>query len=77
MKLECFSVDLPHIFSKKQALNVCLQSSQLKVVFAFVIGNNRNSVIKLIGVRISCVVNKHRLRHLSVDYSKIFDVDSV
>jgi len=67
MKFERLLVNLPHILGEKHALNVSLQSPQLKVVFAFVIGDDWDGVVKLIGVGVGRVINKDHLRHLPVD----------
>jgi hypothetical protein len=57
VKFECFPVHLTHVFCEEGTLDVTLQRSQLVVVLPLVIGDDRDGVVQLVGVRIGSVVH--------------------
>lgn len=77
MELERLPVDLAHVFGEQHAFNVALQSTQLVIVFALVIWDYRDSVVQLVGVRVSSVVNQENLGQISIHHPQIFDVDAL
>jgi hypothetical protein len=62
VKFERFAVDFPDILGKQHPFDVGLQCSQLVIVLALVVWNNRNGVIDLEGVGISCIIDEQQLR---------------
>ena len=57
MQFECLFVHIPHVFLEDQTLDVGLKGFQLEIVLSFVVGQNRDCIVELEGVRVCSVIN--------------------
>ena len=72
MKSKCIGQLHPHIFHIHQLHQILLHSSQLTVPLTIVVRQNWHCILKLIRIRISCIVNQNYILQLSIHHPQIF-----
>ena len=77
MKFEGFLGHISDVFLEQQRLDKSLESSQLVVVFALVVGQDRNSILQLESIRVSSVVHQNHRGEVSPHHPQVFHVHSL
>ena len=73
-QLESLVVELAYVFAQHEFHQVVLQHLELEVYRPVIIGENRNSVLKLVRVGVSRVVYQEHALEVSINDPEVLDV---
>lgn len=77
MELESVPIDLPYILGKYHRLKICLECLKLEIYFALIVGNDWDSIVDLVRIRVCRIVNQDCLRQVSIHHSQVLDMHSL
>lgn len=69
MQLEGIAVEGPHVLDHDHTHQETFQSLQFEVSLPVIVRQDWNSIVELSCIGVGCIVDKHHILEISVDYS--------